>query len=345
MNQNLYTGFNDNNFNRVSMPSNVFPVNGGMSGNFVGRFNPLTTNTQQNMSANSASNFKSAFEQNSPIIEKIDYINKNNLLHNNVGDNILDEHVVEYRILLDSADRDIKYYPNPFTYTVKFNPQSATNVQHEEYINPKKKNLGTKIVNTRFEGAPSPVINKEFKNVKYVKLENIILPQFSQLKKSKCGVYDFDSNSHLVSDRFVSLVIKELDADRVYATFDDVSRVDYETGNSYTPPSPFAIIIPDKLLGLNYYSGTPYYGSKIYKNSLLGNIGQMTIQLCNCQGIPLKYDDMFTYDELEEYEFEHHTSLPVNDLRHPYNKKTQTFISLIVGVVESQINTNSKFDQ
>ena len=338
------SGFNDNNFNRTSVPSNIFPINGGMSGNYVGRFNSLSTNTQYNMKLNSASNLKTAFEPSTPIIEKIDYVNKNNILHNNIGESVLDEHVVEYRVLIDSADRDIKYYPNSFSYTVKFNPMSASSVQHEEYVNPKKKEKKTKIVNTRFEGAPNPVINKEFKNVKYVKLENIILPQFSQIKKNKCGVYEFDPSSHLVSDRFVSLVIKELDSDRVYSTFDDVSRYDDEKGN-YTPPSPFAIIIPDKLLGLNFYSGTPYYGSKIYKNSLLGNIGQMTIQLCDCQGIPLKYDKVLTYDELEEYEFEHHMPLPVSDMRHPYNKKTQTFMSLIIGVVESQINTNTKFDQ
>lgn len=354
MNQNnafpsnsLYSpsGFNDNNFNRMSMPSNIFPMNGGMSGNYVGRFNPITTNAQHNMNANSATNFNKAFEQNSPMIERIDYNNKNNVIHNNIGDSVLDEHVVEYRILLDSMDRDIKYYPNPFSYVVKFAPTSASVFQHEEYINPKKKDLGTKTVTTRFEGAPNPVINREFKNVKYIKLENIILPQYCQIQKNKHGNYEFDPYSHLMSERFVQLVIKEINCERVYATFDDVTRYDSLNDKNYTPSRPFAIVIPDKTLGCNYYSGTPYYGSKIFKNSLLGNIGQMSIQLCDSEGIPLKYDDMFTYDELEEYEFENNEPLPVTDLRHPYNKRTQPFISLIVGIVESQINTNTKFDQ
>lgn len=338
------SGFNDNNFNRASMPSNTFPINGGMVGNYVGRFNPLSTNTQHNMNLNSATSFPAAFDQNTPMIEKIDYTNKNNFIHNNVAENVLDEHVVEYRVIFDSADRDIKVYPSPFAYTVKFNPMSATTVETEEYVNPKNKKFGTKIVQTRFAAAPSPIITKEFKNVKYVKLENVVLPQFSQIKKNKNGEYEFDPCSHLTKKRFVTLAIKELDADRVYATFDSVTRYD-KNGNPYTPLDPFAIIIPDKLLGLNFYSGVPYYGSKIYKNSLLGNITQMSIQFSDSRGLPLRYDDMFTYEDLEEYEFENHEPLPTTDLRNPHNEETQTLISLIIGVVESQINTNTKFDQ
>lgn len=337
------SGFNDNNFNRTSFPSNTFPINGGMTGNPVGRFNPLTTNAQYNMNATSMSNFKNAFDQHNPIIEKIDYVNKNLLLHNNIGDNVLDEHVVEYRITIDSLDRDIRYYPDPFSLTVKFNPISASNIQHEEYIDYKNKSIGTKIVESRFEGAPAPSINKEFKNVKYVKLENVILPQFSKTKQKSDGTFEFDSSSHLVTDRNVNLVIKELDCERTYTTSNGVTRTD-ENGKCYTPPTPFAIIIPDKLLGLNFYAGTPYYGSKIYKNSLLGNITQLTIQFYDCWGMPLKYNNIFSYDDLQQYEFDNGEQLPITDLRHPYNKRIQTQLSLIIGVVESQVNTNTKFD-
>lgn len=338
------SGYNDNNFNRKSMPSNIFPMNGGMSGNYVGQFNPLTTNTQYNMKLNSSSNFDNAFMQQEPIIGKIDYTNKNNIIHNNIGDNVLDEHVVEYRLIFDSADRDIKYYPNPFDYTVKFNPASSSTIQCEEYVNPKNKTYGTKFVNSKFEGDPNPVILREFKNVKYIKLENIILPQYSQIKKDKCGEYEFDPNSSLIRDRYVNLTIKELNADRVFTTFDDITRFK-DDDKAYTPPTPFSIIIPDKILGNHFYTGIPYYGSKIYKNSLLGNLTQMTVKLYDCEGLPLGYNKMFTYEQLEEYECENGFPLPKTDLRHPYNKQTQTFLSLIIGVVESQINTNTKFDQ
>ncbi len=339
------SGINDNNFNRVSFPSNIYPMNGGMSGNPNNLFNPISTNTMYNMSMNpSMTNFSKAYTPNDPIIEKIDYINKNKIIHNNVGDNVLDEHVVEYRINIDSLDRDIKTYPDPFSFTVKFNPTGSSTIQTEEYVDQKDKSKGTKIVESRFDGAPSPVINKEFKNVKYIKLENVILPQFSKLKEKQDGTYEFDPSSHLVTERFVLLVIKELDCQRVYTTSNNVTRVS-EDGKCYTPPTPFALIIPDKLLGLNYYSGTSYYGSKIYKNSVLGNVNILTINFYDSTGLPLKYNNLFTYDDLQEYEYENGDPLPITDLRHPYNKRIQTSLSLIIGVVESQINTNTKFDE
>ena len=260
-------GHNDNNFNRIPMPSNIYPTNGGMTGNPTGRFNPITTNTQYNMNnMPSMTNFDKAYTPNNQIIEKIDYTNKGALLHNNIAENILDEHVVEYRLNIDSSDRDIKYYPNQFSFSVKLNPISGNSIQTEEYVDDKNKGKGTKIVETRFDGPPAPHINKQFKNVKYVKLENVILPQCATIKQNHENECVFDASHNLITDRFVSLVINELNCDRTYTTSEGVTRSD-DRGNYYTPPTPFAIIIPDKLLGCNFYSGTPYYGTKIYKNS------------------------------------------------------------------------------
>lgn len=318
---------------------------------------PMNTTSpflQYNNNLPKMSNYNKAFESNKPMIDKIDYTNKNNLIHNNVGDNILDEHIVEYRLNIDSSDRDIRYYPDPFSFIVKFNPISSSTITHEEpYLTKKDKIKKTKTVQTRFEGAPMPHINKEFKNIKYIKLENVILPQFSNICiKKKEGEhrhhndnvkYEFDINSQLTIDRYVGLGIKELDTERVYSTSDGVTRIDYD-GNTFTPQIPFAMILPDKLLGTNFYSGVCHYGNKIYKNSMLGNISQLSIQFYDSQGIPLKYDNLFTFDDLQQYEFNTGNELPINDLRHPLNKRLQTCFSLIVGVVESQINTNTKFE-
>ena len=187
-------------------------------------------------------------------------------------------------------------------------------------------------------------LNKEFKNVKYVKLENIILPQYSRLKKESDGTYEVDKHSHMNTRMYVSLEIQELDNERVYTTGDSVNRFD-DNGKIFTPPTPFAIIIPDKNLGLNWYSGVPYYGSKIYKNSLLGNLNRLTIRFFDAFGTPLRFNDLFSFDDLEQFEYDTGEKFPKTDLRHPLNPKIQNHISLIVGVVESQINTHTKFDQ
>jgi len=338
-------GINDNNFNRSSVPSNIYPMNGGMTGNPIGRFNPISTNTQSRMNNTTAqSNFNEAFTPNQPIVDRLNYQNKGQLLHNNIGDQILDEHVVEYRIYIDSLDRDIITYPDPFSFTVKFNPPSASRIQHEEPIDYKNKSKGTKIVETRFEGLPAPHITKEFKNVKYIKLENVILPKFNKLILKKTGDgFEFDQTSNLTNDRYVSLVIKELGQERYYSTSEGVTRIS-PSGKCYTPPTPFALIVPDKYLGFNFFTGIPYYGSKIYKNSDLGNITQLTIQFFDSAGLPIKVTDLFTNDDLQEYEFDNGEPLPITDLRHPLNKEIQINLSFVIGVVESQINNLTKFD-
>lgn len=338
-------GYNDNNQGRQRVPSNIFPPHGGMRGNEAGRFNQLTTNTQNLMkNLPSMSNFNKAYQPNTQMIEPINYVNQNNLIHNNVSDHVLDEHVVEYRINIDSLDRDISVYRDPFKFTVKFNPSSNSIYHTKVRTNSKNNKKETKLVESLLKGSPRPHINKEFKNVKYVKLDSVILPQYSGIKEVD-GEYVFDKSKFLVDDRFVVLRIKELDDDkgiRVYDTGDGSIRVD-DNGSSHPYPKPFGIIFPDKLLGRNYYTGTPYHASKIYRNSTLGNITQLTIEFFDSCGAPIRIDDLFDNVKLDKCS-EEGNELPTSDLRHPLNKKIQVHLSLIIGVVEGQINTNTKFE-
>ncbi len=338
-------GHNDNNQGRQRVPSNMFPENGGMQGNQFGRFNQLSTNTQDMMkNLPSMSNFNKAFQPNAPMIEPHDYVNHNQLTHNNVGDIVLDEHVVEYRINIDSLDRGISVYNNPFCFTVKFNPPSDSIIKTKVPIDPYNKSKGTKIEETVIKGPPKPHISKEFKNVKYIKLDSIILPQYSGIIEED-GEYVFDKDTLLVDDRFVVLRIKELDDDRgfrVFDTGDGSLRID-SSGDFHSYPKPFGLIFPDKLLGRCYYTGTPYHASKIYRNSSLGNITQLTIELYDSCGKKLSFDNLFKEVQLEECRQEGEP-IPLSDIRHPLNKKIQVHLSLIIGVVESQVNTNTKFE-
>jgi hypothetical protein len=307
-------GINDNNFNRQTFPSNNFIKGNDNGGEITNQFNPLTTTT------NNYADFNSAFpDKVQPIIEKIDFTNKNNIIHNNIGPNTLDEHIVEYRIMIDSIDRDIKTYKNPFSYVVKFNPASSSS------------GVGPDGEYTRYDGSPAPHIGKQFTNIKYIKLENVILPQHSNIMYKK-GKWVSDPDSIIVTNMYNSLIIEELNNERIYTT-------------SHTAQNPFALIIPDKIIGPTFYSGTPYYGSKIYKNSLLGNITQLHIQFADSNGVPFKVDNLMSYDDLQQYEYDNGMPFPLDDMRNPYNKKIQNHISLIFGVVECQINTNTKFDQ
>lgn len=83
--------------------------------------------------------------------------NKPNLIYKNISDKISVDILVEYVIMIESIDRDIEKYPNPFKYKIYFNPVAQTK---DAYI------------------------YKTFENVKYIKLENAILPRkYSYLRK------------------------------------------------------------------------------------------------------------------------------------------------------------------
>lgn len=331
------SGYNDNNQNRPYHPSNIFPANGGYLGNPNSQFNPITTNSMKTMDLGK---FPTAYIPTTPIIDKIDYRNKNDVLHNNLGLRLLDEQINEYRLVIDSLDRDISVYSNPYEFTIHFNTSGPEYVQTEEYIDYKNKKKGTKIVETRFNASPSPLINKEFVNVKYVRLENIILPKHNKIIEVD-GVWIFDPDSEIFYDRFIALNIKELNmSERVFSTSSDITR---NNGKEYTPEPPFAIIVPDKVFGRDFYIGNPNYGSKVYKDSKLGTIKKLTLEFTDSLGIPLKIDGVFTYDQLCCYEYDTGEKLPITDLRHPQNPLLQPHLSIVIGVVEAELNTDTQF--
>jgi len=316
-------------------------MNGGMQGNPFGNFNPISLGNVMKMEGK-YSNFDQSFQKNEPLIEKIDYTNYNELLHNNVGATVLDETIIEYKINIDSLDRDIRYYPDPFSFKVKFNPPSPGTVRTEVL-----KNGQLKTINDYMPGPPRPHIGKEFRNVKYIKLDNIVLPQYSNIifEETDNGPKAvIDRDSYLIDDRYVALVIDELNCQTVYCTSDDGLRVNPKTGDLVTPPVPFGIIFPDKLLGKVYYVGTPYYASKTYENSLLGNINTLTIQFFDSCGQKLKFDNLFTFEDLIKAD-EKGKPIPISNIRHPLNKNIQVYLSFIIGVVESQINNDTKFER
>jgi len=330
-------GFNDNNQNRQHVPSNIFPYNGGMVGNPFGRYNPVTTNQLNNMKNNpNMSNFDQSYKITEQIIEPIDYKNYGTTLHNNIGASVLDEHITEYRINIDSLDRDIKLYPNPFQFKVTFKPSGNGTVRTEVIKNGK-----LKAINDYFTGQPKPHISRNFRNVKYVKLDNIVLPQHTNI--SYDDEYKFNSDYNLMDDRFISLSIKELECNRIYDTSDDGLRINPDTNDFFTPPKIFGIIFPDKRLGKNFFTGTPYYSTKIYDSANLGNLDKLSIQFFDSCGLPLKINGLLNFSDLIKAD-DQNCPIPISDLRHPLNKKHQLHLSFVVGVVESSVNNVTKFE-
>ena len=66
------------------------------------------------------SNFRDAYAQPTTLIDRPDFTNHGNVIHNNMGQNLLSEHVMEYKIHVDSSDRNTDNYPSPFKMKVTF---------------------------------------------------------------------------------------------------------------------------------------------------------------------------------------------------------------------------------
>jgi len=344
---NEFYGYNDNNFGRQHFPSNVYPNRQNNTGNYQDRFNSMTPNTLKNFT-----NLDESFMENKSVINRPNYENKGNVLHNNIGDSILDEHVVEYKVNIDSIDRDIFYYKDPFKYTVRFDPSGKSKTHNDILLNNKKsflkpgekEDLEKTFEEHYFDSEPMPHISMNFRNVKYVKLESIILPVSKNIIfDEEENEYKFDHENKMTDDRFVTLSIDELMNERTFSTFETTNRINPDTGKIIYSncKQNFAKILPDKIFK-TYYSGLPYYGNKIYKNSQLGNIDKMTINFIDSFGQPLRYDNLLSYEEILKAKGDNNP-VSMSDARHPLNKKIQNNITLLIGVVESQINTNTNY--
>lgn len=142
-------------------------------------FNQFTSSTAYMMhniqNGKNITNFNEGYAQPNQIIEKSNFINSGNLLHNNLHDNLLTENIVENYINIDSDDRKIETYPDPFNYVVTFKSLGKT------VYKPFKNKKGNYFSDEEAEipETPGPVIMRPFKNVKFVKLDHVILSRYN----------------------------------------------------------------------------------------------------------------------------------------------------------------------
>lgn len=201
----------------------------------------------------SLNNFDKVFAPSVPLIDPINFTNQNNMIYNNLADQMLIENVIEYRINIDSYDRNIVKYPNPFHFVIKFD-------------------------NGDYDDAK---INFPLDNVQFLRLETIILPNkiFVECpcnKKCSCGKIH---TKILQEDRFLILEIQELETNQrmTYSTSDNRSNF---------PSGAYCILTPDSRM-IHYFSANCYNGSKMYKKNNLTRIKQFTIKIYDSYGVPL----------------------------------------------------------
>lgn len=305
----------------TSDPNVLFPDDRSQEDNPFGKFTSITYPMQQNGQQHA---FNKAYKQNTPMIERQQFVNQNNLIHNNLAEKIQSEFVVDYIIDVDSKDRDISVFQDPFKYTVSFAPVTKGIDRREEWIDVNNKSLGKHMVSTVYTGNPAPYITKSFKNIKYIRIDSVILPKYSDI------VYDtgtskwiLDTTADLTKDRYVVMKLKNIDSRFNLST----NTVVESTGIKLIPDT-----IPDSS---NFYYAVPANANnviKTYNTSLLGNLDRLYVEFYDSMGNQLKYSNL-------------DTSQLISDVRNPSNVNLQNNITLIFGVVENELATEVKFSQ
>ena len=190
-------------------------------------FDNIETNSAhlQNLNNFSQFNIQKGFQSNVPIEFMPDTKNKHETLYDNLAENLMKESVKEYRLNIDSTDRDVTIYPDPFNYVVFLGPitnsginasVSRTNIKNElKNMNKKnrnnknfdviEKNSITDAFNEKIfvfdnpdaikeytinlEKSSNPYIIRDFVNVSYVKLDCAVIPRYNSIAINRCWDY------------------------------------------------------------------------------------------------------------------------------------------------------------
>lgn len=262
------------------------------------------------------------------IIDRTDTTNRGGVMHNNLGDRLLTEHVSEYKVNIDSKDRDISYHASPFKMKAYFGDQLR-----------------------------SPKIDKKFKNVKYVSLDYVILPRTLSVDVSYItsetpqllptdSPYRTDSTetpatsytnlTTLSNHKYLILQIDEFSSEKKLGTSVLLDR------NTY-------MLYYDGMMGMDNAMWKSYNNTYVFQNSLLGNISTLTFTFFDEYGNELKFVDQNgnnimtsrltgSADNYNEY-IAHNTT----DTTIYTNNVMQTTLCFTFGVVENELNTQTSY--
>lgn len=270
------------------------------------------------------SKYNEAFKQNKPLIEQLDFLNHhNNVLHDNLGIKLISENIKEYRINIDSKDRDNIIYPNPFKYTVNFGPASGQTITNYDWIDPNNKKLGKMPVKQFISGVPNPCVNRAFRNVKYIRIDNIILPRHYKIDGTSPN-YTIDTTTTLDNDIFLILNIPELPTNNVLGT-----NGLNEKGHT---------IYPDNIRD-NYFTCITRHIGIVYDDNMLGNITKLTFEFFDSNGNLL---NLLMTEPTEKLINDTQTKTELNNT---FNDLYQNHITIIIGVVENDLTTNTKYER
>lgn len=270
------------------------------------------------------------------------FINRNDLLDNNLEQIIIKEDIKEYIVSIDSKDRNYHMYPNPFDFTVTFNPLSFKT----EIINGKKVKPET----------PSPVILGSFEDVRYIKLNTVILPLYTSITAVKeeqdlkqCKEIYYLPGKPIPEEKIHHWKVNTDCSltDYLYTVlFIEGDSNNYFQENQYSTndvlSQGFSTLYYDSKVNETHYWCDFRSGVKIFPPDKLGNINKLRIRLVN------PYGEQICCDHLDKKlnsglvcrcnNNNINSECFIHNLKHPLNPIFQWHIQLKIGVVSSNIN-------
>ena len=281
---------------------------------------------QQNQNDMRQYNIKDTFKETIPLTHKQDFAYKNNTLYANMNSNLLKENIDEYRIDCDSSDRNSLLYPNPFDYILSFgevvnsgmpvpiisNKPNIFDAVDNDLINFEEEsdtriyNINPNIIvnyQNKLKRIHNPQITRDFKNVKYIRIDNVVMPRFNTIVindewnyknpcKNKCKD-DFDRyyNCVVAKDRYIPDVYScySLFTDR-FIMLEIPELTDYKKLGSSSLDTTSYTFFSDKFISLFYYRCSVYYCVRNYYDSQLGNINRLSFKFYNSNEEPIELD-------------------------------------------------------
>lgn len=279
------------------------------------------------------SNMRQSFATPNTLIDRPDFTNRGNVIHNNLGEKLLSETVVEYKMHFNSADRNFSYYPSPFNMKIEFGSSLR-----------------------------APYITRKFENIKYISLDTIVLPRTIEIDTTNgtatppylypagtsyspgggapAPVAVSNTMNILDKHRFLIVKIVELTTNRTLGTSPLFDRDTF-------------VIVPDYDSGFDNWVWKPLHNSRVlYPNSQLHNISELTFQLLDENGNQLGLFDATGTNILttatanldnKTYNTYVNDNSSVASVAYT-NGVTQVWYNLTFGVIENELNTSTNYN-
>lgn len=267
------------------------------------------------------SNMNVAFQQNKTLIDQPDFSNKGGVIHNNLGSNLLEQKIVEYKLHINSEDRDLSSHKSPFNFKIQLRSNSNYSIGYD------------------------------FTNIKYISIDSIILPRTTSIDISDISnnnIYPTGSHysntsvspsnilSNLKNRKYLLLNIKELDSNTNLGTSTQLGGANF-------------ILTDSSHMGLDNICWKPLHSSTIvFSNSSKPQIHELTIKIYDENGNLLTLTDQSgikiignnIQGTLNDY-IQFVSNNEANDSVKYTNSVTQVLINMTIGVVENEMNTNN----